>query len=157
MVEISQLLSSIGAIKEIGTLLINERDSHKFAAIQIDLSNKVIEAQTKVSEVLATIITKDGLIKSLTERNSDLEREKLERARYELTKMSVSGDFFAYRLRAAGELSERKNDPFHVICQPCLDVRKQKSILIFTEYNAQCVSCSSNIAIKKRPPMRIGR
>lgn len=151
MVEISQLLSSIGAIKEIGVLLINERDSHKFASIQIDLSNKIIEAQTKVSEVMSAIIEKDGLIKTLSERNRDLESEQLERARYELAKLSVIGDFFAYRLRHSSELSERQNEPPHFICQSCLDVRKQKSVLQVGEYIATCPVCNVVGHIKDRP------
>ena len=153
---ILQLLSSIGAIKDVGTALINERDSHKFAAIQIDLSNKIIEAQAKVSEVMSSIVEKDGLIKTLTERNRDLESEQLERARYELAKLGVDRDFFAYRLRPAAELSERKDEPTHFLCQPCFDVRKQKSILVAHEFAATCNACGVTNTIKSRPRSSIG-
>ena len=58
--DISLLLSSLNASKNLVGLLVDERDRQKAAAIQIDLTNKIIEAQAQISEVLAAVIEKDG-------------------------------------------------------------------------------------------------
>ena len=148
--DISLLLSSISGSIELGNLLVNERDRHKAAAIQIDLSEKLIQAQVQISQVLAAIIEKDGLIQSLSQRNRELEASQSDRARYQLAKLGAVGDFFAYQLRTPDELGDRSNEPNHFLCQPCLDAGK-KSVLRISQYTAMCNLCKVSVQIAERP------
>lgn len=143
----SSLISSVGSAAELARLLINERDRHKAAAIQTDLLAKLVEAQLQLSQVLGTIIEKDGRIQVLAERVRELEAEQGEKARYQLAKIGTFGDIFAYRLRASAELSERADEPPHFLCQPCFDLGK-KSVLQVGEYSAICPICKTDSPIK---------
>lgn len=148
--DISLLLSSLNASKNLVGLLVDERDRQKAAAIQIDLTNKIIEAQAQISEVLAAVIEKDGRIQALAERNRELEAQHREKARYRLAKLGTAGQFFAYQLRPVAELPERSDEPEHFVCQPCLEDGK-KRVLLVTEDVAVCPGC------KNSTPMHAGR
>ena len=144
----STLFSTISSAAELVKLLVNERDRQKSAAIQIDLTNKITEAQLQLTQVLNSVVEKDGLIQTLMERVSQLEAHQSERARYQLCKVGVIGDFFAYQLRPAAELPERIDEPPHLICQPCLDIRQQKSILRATGIYCICDTCNRKVQVK---------
>lgn len=154
--DISLLLTSISGSIELGNLLVNERDRHKAAAIQIDLTEKLIQAQVQVSQVLAAIIEKDGLIQALTQRNRELEASQTDRARYQLAKLGTVGDFFAYQLRTPSELGDRSDEPAHFLCQPCFDAGK-KSVLLVGKYTALCSVCKTSISVASKPPININR
>ncbi|MEN9375982.1 MAG: hypothetical protein RL710_1139 [Pseudomonadota bacterium] len=154
--DISLLLSSISGSIELGGLLVNERDRQKAAAIQSDLTEKLIQAQTQVSHVLAAIIEKDGLIQTLTQRNRELEASQSDRARYQLAKLGTVGDFFAYQLRAPGELGDRRDEPTHFLCQPCFDAGK-KSVLLVGKYTALCSLCKTSFNVAIRPAVSVNR
>ena len=136
----SLLISSVSSAVELGKLLVNERDRQKAAAIQTDLTDKLIQAQAQVSQVLGAIIEKDGRIQALVERVRELEAQQSERARYQLAKLGTLGDVFAYELRPAAELVERRDEPPHFLCQPCLDGGK-KSVLRLQGNIAYCSLC----------------
>ncbi|GHU37802.1 hypothetical protein AGMMS50256_36210 [Betaproteobacteria bacterium] len=127
--DIPLILGLLSSAKDIAGTMLDIRDSQKLATVQIDLTNKIIEAQIQLSQVLAAIIEKDRLIQTLAERNRVLEAEQNEKARYQLCKLGTVRDFFAYRLRPASELTERVDEPPHFLCQPCFDAGK-KIILI---------------------------
>lgn len=148
----SLLVSSVSSALELGRLLVNERDRQKAAAIQTDLTDKLIQAQAQVSQVLGAIIEKDGLIQSLVERVRELEAKQTERARYQLAKLGTVGDFFAYRLRPATELVERSDEPAHFLCQPCFDAGK-KSVLRLAGSTAHCSLCKSTVHTTPGTPM----
>ena len=80
--DIALLVSSIGTAREMAGLLVNERDRQKAAALQIDLTEKLIQAQAQLSQVLATIISKDAAMVALAERNRELEAAQRERFPY---------------------------------------------------------------------------
>ena len=127
--DFSTLISSVSSAAELARLLVNERDRQKAAAIEIDLTDKITQAQIQLSQVLGTIIEKDGRIQTLAERVRVLEAEQSEKSRYRLAKVGTVGEFFAYQLRPAAELDERSDEPAHFLCQPCFDIRQHKSIL----------------------------
>lgn len=151
LAETSALISSIATIKDLSSALFNERDRQKAASIQMDLTDKVLQAQAQLSQVLATVIEKDRLIQSLSERIRQLEGEQSEKARYRLSKVGTEGDFFAYALRPMSELRERADEPPHFVCQPCLDVRQHKSILRLNGLTARCYECNTNVRIGPLP------
>lgn len=146
--DVSALVTSITGAAQLTRLLVDERDRQKSAAIQIDLTNKITEAQIQLTQVLGAIIEKDGLIQSLSERVRQLEANQDERARYQLCKVGTVGDFFAYQLRTAAELSERGDEPPHLLCQPCLDIRQYKSILRNTGIYCICDTCNRKVPVK---------
>lgn len=148
--DIPSLLSSLSSALSLGQALLNERDRHKAASIQLDLTDKLLQAQTQASQVLAAIVEKDGLIQVLSERVRHLEADQSEKARYELAELGVGGKFFAYQLRPVAELGERSNEPPHFLCQPCLDIRQHKSALRLIEFGGKpyryvCTACGSAI------------
>ena len=157
--ETTTMLALTGAaytyLKDIGGFALNERDRQKFAAIQMDLTEKIIQAQADVLEVQSTIATERALVRSLQDRLAELEREERERSRYQLAKLGTVGDFFAYRLRPASELTERADEPEHFVCQPCFDAGK-KSVLHIGKYAALCSVCSKSTAILAQPPINYG-
>lgn len=149
-VEIASLISIFGGAKDLGIALINERDRQKAATIQIDFSEKIIEAQAQLSEVLGTVIEKDRVIQTLSERIRDLETKQNEKARYHLAKLGIGGNFFAYRLRPSGELIERNDEPEHFLCQPCFDAGKKGILVSRDVYGAtsyRCPICKEDVCI----------
>ena len=152
--DIPLILSSLNSAQALAGALFEERDRQKAATIQFQLTEKIIQAQAKLSEVLGAVIEKDRAISALMERNRELEAAERERARYELAKLGSIGDFLAYRLRPVAELTERLNEPAHFTCQPCLDAGK-KSVLHVTSTRAFCSLCQTNTQIGDDPPIRM--
>lgn len=134
---------------DLARLAVDERDRQKAAAIKADLTDKIIQVQSQLGQVMASIIEKDTAIHVLTERVRYLEADQCEKLRYQLCKLGVSGDAFAYQLRPAPELSERQGEPAHFICQPCFDIRKQKAVLqpVRRPHSLICPACKSTIAL----------
>lgn len=125
MIEIGGAIAAFSALKDLGSGLINERDRQKAAAIQVDFTNQLIEAQAHLTQLLGTIVSQQGQIGALEKHVRDMEAAKAEKERYVLTKMGTEGEFFAYRLRAAAELSERVDEISHFVCQPCFEAGKK--------------------------------
>jgi hypothetical protein len=113
----------------LGGLLVKERNREKAVSIQIDFSNKLIEVQAKLSELLGTVIEQQRLIPVLEQRIRNMEAQAAEKQRYVLAKVGSEGEFFAYRLRPPAELKERADEAPHFLCQPCFDAG-QKAVLI---------------------------
>lgn len=150
--DVSALVSSVSGATQLVKALVNERDRQKAATIEIQLTDKLSQAQIQLTQVLGAVIEKDGHIQTLTERVRELEAEQSEKARYRLAKVGTVGDFFAYELRPPTELVERADEPPHLICQPCFDIRKQKSILRLVGNYCTCNSCSKTERIAPSPP-----
>ena len=150
--DISALVSSVTGAAQLTRLLVDERDRQKTATIQIDLTDKIAQAQIQLTQVLGAIIEKDGLIQSLTERVRELETQQSEKARYQRRKVGSVGDFYAYALRPPAELVERSDEPEHFLCQPCLDIRKHKSILRIQGLMCSCSGCNTRVQVEFAPP-----
>lgn len=155
--DVSTLVASVSSAAELAKLLVNERDRQKAAAIEGQLTDKLTQAQIQLSQVLGAVIKKDGDIQVLTERVRELEAEQSEKQRYRLAKLGAVGDFFAYELRPAAELVERSDEPPHFICQPCFDIRKQKSILRIQGINCTCGSCNAKVQVEFAKPIAAPR
>ena len=152
LAETSALLASLATIKDLGSALFRERDQQKQAAIQIDLSDKVIHAQAQLSQVLAAVIDKDQTIQTLRDQVRALESAQNERDRYALHRLGdgSEGDYFVYKLRAPADLKERADEPAHFVCQTCFDAGK-KSVLV---HNGEgywfCHLCSNGWQVSPR-------
>ena len=146
--ELSQLIPIGGAIKNITTALVQERDREKLAALKIDLTDKILDLQTKLLEVQSAVLLEREALRAAQDRVRQLEGDEREKARYELANLGASGDFHAYRLRVQSELLERQSEPPHFICQPCFDVGKKKSILLVNTGEAFCPSCQLRVALQ---------
>lgn len=150
--DVSMFVSSVTGAAQLARLLVDERDRQKAASIQIDLTDKIAQAQIQLSQVLGAIIEKDGLIQTLTERVRQLEAEQSEKARYQLTKVGGVGDFYAYALRPSAELVERTDEPAHFLCQPCFDIRQHKSVLRIQGRVCTCSACDTKVQVEPAPP-----
>ena len=149
-VEIGSLISILSSVGAMARGLVDERDRQKALAIQLDLSEKLLQAQAKFGEVLGAVIEKDRTIQALRERVGELEASQAEKARYRLAKVGTVGEFFAYQLRPADELTERSDEPVHFVCQPCFDAGK-KGVLRIGSYVASCPICQTSVSIKPQP------
>lgn len=145
--DINAMLSLLSSAKELGGLLVAERDAQKAAAIKAELTEKILEAQAQFAQVLGAVIEKDAALARLAQRVRELEAAQSEKDRYELAVLEPSGNTFAYRLRPAAELSERQSEPTHFLCQPCFDIGR-KSILTRSEfygrYVFKCSACKTD-------------
>lgn len=150
--DIASLVSGLSTALSLVPALVQERDRHKAAAIERDLTDRILQTQAKLAEVLSTIIEKEGTIQALTERLRVLESDQREKARYRLAKVGTLGDFFAYQLRSAAELPERSDEPEHFLCQPCFDAGK-KGVLRLNTYTAVCPLCKTTVVTANRPPI----
>lgn len=151
--DVSTLVASISGTAELAKLLVAERDRQKAATIEGQLTERITQAQIQLSQVLSTIIEKDGRLQALAERVRELEAEQSEKNRYRLAKLGSLGNFFAYELRPAAELVERSDEPPHFACQPCFDIRKQKSILRIQGTLCFCASCGTKVQIEPGKPV----
>ena len=116
--EISAFVSSAGALTEIVKSVISARDSGISASVKADLTERLLQSQAQLSQVLGAIIEKDGLIQTLSERVRALEAEQNEKARYRLAKLGTLAEQFAYQHRPVTELVERTDEHPHSLCQP---------------------------------------
>lgn len=144
--DIPALLSSANALAHLGGLLVKERDSQKAAAIQIDFTNKLMEMQAKLSELLGTVIEQQRLIPTLEQRIRELQAQATEKSRYVLAKVGIEREFFAYRLRPAAELEERSDEVEHLLCQPCFDAGKKAVLIGNGEGFWHCPLCKTGVS-----------
>ncbi len=127
--DIPAIVSNIASAIPLAKGLIDIRDGQKLAAVQADLTERLLKAQAHIAELLGMLTEKTMMNAELQERLRILERDQLERLRYELSEVSRGGAL-AYRLKAASALTERSDEPMHFLCQGCLDIRGFKSILV---------------------------
>lgn len=125
MIEIGSAIAAFSAMKDLASGLVNERDRQKAAAIEVEFTNKFIEAQTHLTQLLGTVINQQGHIGTLEKRIRDMEAAQAEKERYVLAKVGTEREFFAYRLRAPAELTERIDEVEHFVCQPCFETGKK--------------------------------
>ncbi len=123
--DINALISSLTSIGSIGKALIDERDRQKLATLQIDLSNKIIESQAQLLQLLGTVVEQQRLIPVLEQRIRELEADHTEKARYQLAKLGSRREFFVYSLRTDAESLEGVSEVEHFLCQPCFDAGKK--------------------------------
>lgn len=116
---------SLAVLKDMGSALLNERDRQKAAAIHVQFTEKLIDTQTQLMEVLSAVIEQQRNIPVLEQRIRELEAERAEKQRYVLAKLGSGREFFVYRLRDAGELQERTDEIPHTVCQPCFEAGKK--------------------------------
>jgi hypothetical protein len=125
MFEISTLLSAMASTGQIASALIGERDQLKLASLRTELTQKIIESQALLSQLLGSLIAKDQQISVLSEDVRQLKALQQERERYVLAKLGSQVDLYAYRLRPAADLGDRTDEPSHYLCQPCFDAGRK--------------------------------
>jgi len=145
--ELSQLIPVGGAIKNIATALVQERDREKLAALKLELTDKILDLQTKLLEVHGAVVLEGENLRLAKERIRELESNEREKSRYELAELGAIGNVFAYRLRPKSELTERQTEPPHFVCQPCFDSGK-KAVLLINTGEAFCPCCQLRVALQ---------
>lgn len=144
--DLPAIAANIAAAIPLAKGWIDIRDGQKLAAVQADLTERLLNAQTHIAELLGMLTEKTLLAAELQERLRKLEGEQLERLRYELAEIAPGGDL-AYRLKTVGALEEDNCEPMHFLCQPCLDVRGHKVVLVrgsrFGSETFTCPECSA--------------
>jgi hypothetical protein len=128
--DINILTACINSAVDLARGLIDARDRQVAAAIQVDPTEKLIQAQAQLFEVSKAIADKDAALHALLQRNRELEAAERDKGRYQLAKLGVAGDFFAYQLRPPAELLERQDELPHFVCQPCFDLGKLQIRLV---------------------------
>lgn len=123
--EISAAITAFSTLKDLAIGLVGERDRQKAAAIEVEFTNKLIEAQSHLTQLLGTVIEQQGRISTLEKRLRDIEAAQAEKERYVLAKLGTGREFFAYRLHPGAELKNGVSEVEHFVCQPCLDAGKK--------------------------------
>jgi hypothetical protein len=123
--DISALLANLASAAQLVPLLIDERDRQKAASIQVDLTNKLTEAQAQLVQVLGAVIEQQRLVPVLEQRIRELEAQVAQKGRYLLAKVGTQGQFFAYRPSPVAELEQSLSEVEHFLCQPCFDAGKK--------------------------------
>ncbi|MCL6378674.1 hypothetical protein EXT57_15115 [Pectobacterium brasiliense] len=157
--DIGALVTTFTAIRQIGSALIDERDRQKLAALQIDLTNKLMEVQSQFLELHGTVIDQQRLIPVLEQRIRELEASHAEKARYRLTKLGSQREFFVYALRPDAESSEGVSEVEHFLCQPCFDAGKKVVLSGNGDGFWQCPICKHGAQVEPTTPVRysVGR
>lgn len=117
--------TSFTVLKDLGSALLNERDRQKATAIHIQFTEKLIDAQAQLMQVLSAVIEQQRKIPVLEQRIRELEADRAEKQRYVLAKLGTEGEFYVYRLRDVAELHESPDEIPHAICQPCFEADKK--------------------------------
>ena len=123
--EISAAITAFSTLKDLAVGLVGERDRQKAAAIEVEFTHKLIEAQSHLTQLLGTVIEQQGRIGALEKRLRDMEAAQAEKERYVLAKLGAGGEFFAYRSRPSAEFEEGVSEVEHFVCQPCFDGGKK--------------------------------
>ncbi|WP_074030574.1 hypothetical protein [Serratia fonticola] len=147
------LIRSVTSIGQIGKALVDERDRQKLATLQIDLSNKIIETQTQILQLLGTVVEQERLIPVLEKRIRELEASDAEKARYQLTKLGSLREFFAYSLRLDTEPLEGTGEVKHFLCQPCFDAGKKVVLTGNGEGYWSCPACRHGAQVEPETPI----
>lgn len=144
--EISAFLSSVGAAKEIGSALVGERDREKLLALKLEFLEQLVDLGQKTVDIQNTMFEKDARIRELLETVSDLQRRKSEEDRYVLQNLGTGGiEFFAYALRPAAELADRKDEAPHFLCQPCFNAGKKSVLISNGDGHWRCSACGNGV------------
>jgi hypothetical protein len=144
LMDVSTGLASFAALSDLVGLLVNERDRQKAAAIQIEFTNKLLEAQTHLTQLQGTVIEQQRLVATLEQRVRDMAARETEKARYVLAKVGTEREFFAYALRPAAELEERCDEVAHFLCQPCFDADKKVVLIGNGDGYWECPVCKTH-------------
>lgn len=152
--EIGAAIAAFSALKDLAVGLVGERDRQKAAAIEAQFTNKLIEAQAHLAQLLGTVIDQQGRIGALEQRLRQMEADQAEKQRYMLTKLGTEGQFFAYALRPAAELHERADELPHFICQPCFETGKKVVINDNGDGYVWCPVCKHGAQVEPATPLR---
>lgn len=149
--EITAALSGLRALVGMAGAALEARDDAKAKQAIADMSERLLGAY---DAALGLAENARALRMCADEAEADLAKLKAqlsERSRYQLAKVSATGDFFAYQLRPAAELLERQDEPMHFLCQPCFDIRGHKAVLktvpIGLRRYMACPSCDDKLLL----------
>lgn len=148
-------LAALQAAGNLVGLLVNERDRQKAAALQIDLTQKIIEAQAQFLEVQSAVIAQNGNVAVLEQRLRELQSHAAEKQRYQLAKLGVGREFFAYRLRPPAELLERADEVAHFACQPCFEGGKKIVLSGNGDGYWECPACKHGAQVSAGAHLRL--
>lgn len=157
MVEIGTGIAAFSGLKDLAVALVGERDRQKAAAIEAEFTNKLLEAQTHLSQLLSTVISQQGHIGALEKRIRDMEAAQAEKERYVLAKVGTEREFFAYRLRSSAELDERADEITHFVCQPCFEGGKKVVLVGNGDGYWHCPVCKHGAQVTPGKPLRSRR
>ena len=143
--EIAAALSSLTALKELGSAILGVRDENARAAMVYEFNQAILELQDKL---YAARTEREELVSELQSVRRALEAARnwqIERDRYELVELPPS--VFVYGLKASAAGLE----PAHYVCKTCFE-KGTKSVLDGDEqYGGRrqltCNSCGTKLFI----------
>lgn len=140
MFEINAAIGAATTAIHVLKAAVDARDDAKIKAAVADISIRLLDVATNANSLAAENGTLQSNLHSAQAELRELREKVAERDRYTLSKLGVLGEFYAYKLRASTELSDRKDEVPHYVCQPCFDSGK-KSVLHVSQYIATCPVC----------------
>ena len=123
--------SALKAAKDIGAALIELRDFNQVAATTSKLNSELLKAQESLFTAQSKMLELQSEHLEVLNKLREFEKSAQQRARYELIELGQG--VFAYRLKGSEhrqeEIAAQGDEPIHHLCQPCLDIRHDKSVL----------------------------
>lgn len=162
--EVGAALSALAALKELAAGLVGERDRQKAAAIELEFTNKLMQAHAQFAQLLGTVIDQQRRIHTLEQSLRDMQAAQAEKERYVLAKVGSVGEFFAYRPRPDAEFEQGSGEVAHFVCQPCFETGKKVVLMGNGEGFWRCPVCGCGaqtepreaIAVRRRPSLTDG-
>ncbi|PXV54200.1 hypothetical protein SAMN04487785_11420 [Dyella jiangningensis] len=153
------LFGSIGATLKTAQDAINvaleSRDLIKNAAVVQQLS----AAQHGVLSLTAQLFELQNKYLETAQELADLKKSLVQRNSYAL--FEISKGIFVYRLKVAGDTAGTEDpgsaEPEHYICQPCMDTKGVRAVLLrsanaFGFYSLNCPICDRKFATDEKTP-----
>lgn len=143
--------AALTAAREIGKAAIGLRDFNQLAAVVSQLNDQILKAQESLFSHQAQLIGMQEELFKAKENIRAMEKMVEQRERYSLIELSAG--VFTYRLNDRSALGDGVSEPIHCICQPCLDIRGHKSVLLRKQTSQSithvCPSCNAVVLESK--------
>lgn len=142
---ISAAAASLTAARDLGRAAMGVRDANLIAGTLTQMNDQILRAQDALFSHQAQLLALHEKL-AHTQQQLRLAQEVVEqRSRYQLVELSLG--VFVYRSKLGKSLATGHGEPLHYVCQPCLDVRGQKAVLIryesMIEVTHRCPLCQT--------------
>lgn len=159
LTSITTAFSAVKAAKDLGTALVELRDFNQVATTVTELNRKLLEAQDSIFTAQSKMLELQSEHLDTVNKLRKLEESLGQRRRYGLVELATG--VFAYRLKPAEERQQdievNGDEPIHYICQPCMDTKGDRAVLVraasgWGYFSLNCPICERKFATSEKTP-----
>lgn len=154
LMDVMTALAGIRATIDFTKAAVANRDDHKIAEVEqrltrvlIDVQDVCLGLQQKLAASAEAESAAKDLVRDVSDKVRKLEAAAAERDKYELAE-PYSGTFVLNLKDRSGAM-----EPFHRLCQPCMDNLGKKFVLQGGPSFFRCPSCKHNYQIADLPSL----